>query len=926
MPAKDKLKSLLSKQERKVPDAVRLVEMNRVRNYNRDQQKRVYESEIRQVAAEQEAIKPASAKDIGSAFKLQVYILKLNQILQLKQETYQSLGLALEGTPLPTAAQLAATRQGTAAERQAAQGVVDRILRQGKLSKLQARGSTEGALATQFFSKADLLAAFNEMMAFVKTYMPDLTGDDRQMQQVNAAYFTPLKDLLIQVQGLYPNFFETMPEPPAARQNVGDRDRQTYELLRQQSMYMYALLGCMADFLEDENLRPIVASDVSLFIKENNVRQIFVSNPLGDGVRSQIVDINIRAQQEALQRAAAQQAADAAAQQARAAPMSQQLAERAQQGLDTEAAEQARQQLIADAAAGVQQRMPPVPPDVDPRFVGYNARNAGASARIAARGFTPSQRVLNVPSAMAEYAAQRQTMRVPDNQVFRNNLADNRDPTIRFVGNNDYSTTQITNGIRQFVAGNPQFKQIQGRPPAQPPGQQAGPAAAAAADLRAHSQGAEIVGVGDVAAAMNAAGRERALLARLVPLVKRVELAQNPPRIMSPSKPADVQEVLREIGTDQALQNEMDALVQGGQDQVNFIRAMLTSFRDTRAAYAQTEARDANEPGFANQQNRLYGQGLKSFVEKKGMFPSKMNPKHVAHFMKLNLKPEMIFKLMKKHGIRDGALMEEMEGSGIFDDIMHYGSKALDSVKSGAKDVWKGVKDNVKDALPSMSDVRRGISDIVPDQYKKHIPDSLQTTMFDKAKNFFGFGFDPLRPSENGGIPTRHREPFTQPATDKYGYRQGAAERMRIMPVDMELTSGLGRLRGGDQLRDTDPEVMRRQDHHDVFVTVAHDQPMHGYGVDGDEDDGMQGGLKQRLMGMPLAMFAHRGGQKSQFMPMFSGAELDPYADKFEGGAEGFYEEEEKPYDHDENPTPFRVRDENYKVNTGRLKKVTYKE
>lgn len=917
MPSKDKLKSLLSKQERKVPDAVRLVEMNRVRNYDRDQQKRVYESEIRQVAQEQEAIKPASAKDVGSAFKLQVYILKLNQILQLKQETYQSLGLALEGVPLPTAAQLAAVQQAqTPQARQAAQSVIDKIMRQGKLSKLHTRGSTEGALATQFFSKADLLAAFNEMMAFVKTYMPNLTGDDRQMQQVNSAYFTPLKNLIVQVQGLFPSFFETLPEPPAARQNAGNVDRQTYELLRQQSMTMYALMGCMADFLEDENLRPIVASDVSLFIKENNVRDIFVSNPLGDGLRSEVVDMNIRAQQQALQRAAQQAAADAAAQQARSAPMSQQLAERAQQGLDTEAEEQARQQLIADAAAGVQGRMPQQP--ADPVFTGYNGRNPELSARIAARGFQPSQRALNVPEVMAEYARQRVAMGVPNNQVFRDTVADNRDPTIRFVGNGDYSFTKITKGVRQFVAGNPQFKQIQGRP-----GQQQGGPAGPQRDVRTEAQFAQF----DTNEAVpQALGIQRGtpeydVSQTIINAIKGAENSENPPRVVNAKSAADVQAVYDLL--DVRNRPEYEQMFPTENAKIAEIRRLIRAMRDARIAFAQAQ----NLP--PTSERELHGMGLpelKNFVDKKGMFPSKMNPKHVAHFMKLNLQPEMIFKLMKKHGIRDGALAEELEGSGIFDDIMHYGSKALDSVKSGAKDIYKGVKDSVKDALPSMSDVRRGISDIVPDQYKKHLPDSLQTTMFDKAKNFFGFGFDPLRPSENGGIPTRHREPFTQPLTDKYGYRQGATQRMRIMPVDMELTSGLGRLRGGDQLRDTDVEIMRRSDHHDVYVPVAHDQPMHGYGVDGDEDDGMQGGLKQRLMGMPLAMFAPRGGKKTGFIPMFSGGELDPYADKFEGGAEGFYEEEEKPYDHDENPTPFRVRDENHKVNTGRLKKVTYKE
>lgn len=222
-----------------------------------------------------------------------------------------------------------------------------------------------------------------------------------------------------------------------------------------------------------------------------------------------------------------------------------------------------------------------------------------------------------------------------------------------------------------------------------------------------------------------------------------------------------------------------------------------------------------------------------------------------------------------------------------------------------------------------MSDVRRAVGKIVPDSFQKHMPDGLKQTFGDKAKNFFGFG-----PSEAGGISTRHREPFSAPNLDKYGYKQGAAQRMRIMPIDFEIHGGgLHRLKGGDQLRDNDPEVLRRQDHHDVLVPAVQEQPLHGYGRDGDEDDQMQGGLKGRLMGMPYSMFAPRGGRKEgAFLPMVCGGDLDPYADQFEGGAEGFYEEEEKPHDKDEDPTPFRVRNENYAVNTGRMKKVSYKE
>lgn len=368
---------------------------------------------------------------------------------------------------------------------------------------------------------------------------------------------------------------------------------------------------------------------------------------------------------------------------------------------------------------------------------------------------------------------------------------------------------------------------------------------------------------------------------------------------------------------------DLDAVAPDEARKKDLIRQVIRGMRDARSAYAQAQGMPSgNDPGAV--QNQLFGMGLpelKKFVEKKGMFPSKMNPKHVAHFMKLNIPPEEVFKLMKKHGIRDGALMEEMEGSGIFDDLKDLASSAWSSVKDTAKDTWRDVKSSVKDVLPSMSDIRRGVADIVPDQYQKHLPDALKPTLFDKAKNFFGFGA-----TEAGGIPNRHREPFSAPNLDKYGYRQGAAQRMRIMPVDKELVSGLHNLIGGDQLRDNDPEVLRRQDHHDVNVPASQQQPIHGYGHDGDEDDQMEGGLKQRLRGLPYSMFAPRGGQKDTFIPMFSGAELDPYGDTFEGGAESFYEEEEKPHDHDEDPTPFRVRDENYKVNTGRMKKVTYKQ
>jgi hypothetical protein len=41
----------------------------------------------------------------------------------------------------------------------------------------------------------------------------------------------------------------------------------------------------------------------------------------------------------------------------------------------------------------------------------------------------------------------------------------------------------------------------------------------------------------------------------------------------------------------------------------------------------------------------------------------------------------------------------------------------------------------------------------------------------------------------------------------------------------------------GDPFRDTDPEILRRANHHDVNVPAVQKQTVHGYGVNGDEDD-----------------------------------------------------------------------------------------
>jgi TPR repeat protein len=86
---------------------------------------------------------------------------------------------------------------------------------------------------------------------------------------------------------------------------------------------------------------------------------------------------------------------------------------------------------------------------------------------------------------------------------------------------------------------------------------------------------------------------------------------------------------------------------------------------------------------------------------------------------KLSIPPEMVFKLMEQHGIRDGALLEEMEGSSIFDSLKAKANGAFNSVKDGAS----GWADTISKNMPDMSGVRRAVGKIFPDSFQRHLPD-----------------------------------------------------------------------------------------------------------------------------------------------------------------------------------------------------------
>jgi len=272
----------------KVPNSVRVREMNDVKNYNRNQQQRVFDMSKRQVQSESESIKPIDAKDAGAAFKLQTYISKLQQILGQKADLFSQL----QASPFTDLNQL--------------------------------KGTTKQAgLLTMMTSKAELVQAYNEMVAYVALFFKDIQLDNRVRDRMYAAYFQPLIDQMRQLSQQYPSLFETLPAPERGRAQQPDtRQGKVYDLARKELRDMYSLLNVAADNIQDGIFRPIGPKDVAEYSRDNNVNATFSANPPPPGpiipsLASQQAQTQVNlAQQitEGNQRAALAQAAEIAAQ------------------------------------------------------------------------------------------------------------------------------------------------------------------------------------------------------------------------------------------------------------------------------------------------------------------------------------------------------------------------------------------------------------------------------------------------------------------------------------------------------------------------------------------------------------------------------------------------------------------------------------
>ena len=235
----DQLKDALRHQKTvPVSDAVRKREMDAVRNYNRNQQQKVFNLERRQANAYTQEQKDPSPEDVGSSFKLQQYIGKLNALLQQKSDIYSQLEVALPSMTTP--------------------------------EKL--RGASGEARASQsFLSRGEIDGAFNEMMSFITSYFGDINLNNRVREAIYQQFLTPLTAQFRETATLFPRFIGAIPQARARQADFATAKTS----LKEEAELIYAMFRVMADYIEDGIFRPVVKKDIDLRMKEEQVPAMF---------------------------------------------------------------------------------------------------------------------------------------------------------------------------------------------------------------------------------------------------------------------------------------------------------------------------------------------------------------------------------------------------------------------------------------------------------------------------------------------------------------------------------------------------------------------------------------------------------------------------------------------------------------------------
>lgn len=711
----DKLKKLLGITAKKVPDMVRAREMNDVRNYNRNQQAKVFENEKRQVARYADTNAPQSAKDIGSAFKLQVYTLKINGLLQAKQDSIRQIELVI----------------GTANAGQVTLGAS------------QLRDARLAPYLNTTFGKSEIIQTFNEMMAFIKTYMGDIFSNDRVRDNAYTSFLTPLSNAFIACANEYPDFYSSL---GVRGGQAGANDLTAKAIFRQQAIQVFSLLMTCAENINIQALRPITASDIDSYSTKNEVDDI--------------------------------------------------IANRGRAVVPGPAPLPPAPSILPDRPDE------PPPPQVDPRDPRFDDPNVPPAPQQPPQ--QPPQQ--GQPIQRADLNSTVQALLAFEQA----NPAGVQDPLRRTAYRADPNVNDGGKGFRQAFRAWNDLGVGQGNQFPPPTAQL-------------------------LAEGLRQLGQQR----RGQPAPAPQQGQQGGPAPVDPRTEANFD----------------------GFETNNIVLNALGVRTGTQVGDA-TETIINNVRGVENDQGRV------------------MNAKNDADV-------QAVYDLL------DTRVRQAYEAE--------YPTEAQK-------------KDRIREVIRAMRNAR------IAFVQRKNLPATSERQLYGMGMSGGEFH------EEDRRQPARHREPFDN-FFDERGYRQGAVHRMTTMFVPEYEVRGCGfnRLKGGDQLADHDPELLRRQDHHDVslYRPVVTQQPIHGYGHDGDEDTQYEGGLKQRLR-KPIAtdviarpyhkdpMLVHRVEDHDEFQPK----------DIFNGLAH--YSELEKPADMDEDPNPFRVRTENHKVNTGKMKKVTY--
>ena len=854
----------------RVPNSVRVREMRDVKDYNRNQQQRVFDMEKRQVQSESESIKPIDAKDAGAAFKLQTYISKLQQILGQKADLFSQL----QASPFTDLNQL--------------------------------KGTTKQAgLLTMMTSKAELVQAYNEMVAYVALFFKDIQLDNRVRDRMYAAYFQPLIDQMRQLADQYPALFGDLPAPERARAPQPDtRQGKVYDLARKELRDMYSLLNVAADNIQDGIFRPIGPKDVAEYTRDNDVNATFAKNPPPPGpvvpslaVRQAEQQVNLAQQiTEGNQRAAMAQAAEIADQNPydprgdpSLSPQQQAAYSRLQAFLDSQnrapdaviplrGIQELQQDVVAGrmtrdealgyigimfqagsalgattqaqneaaALAADQGNLGPLTDLLDgrvaPQIQLYNdwitSRGVLAPPGEAPQQPEPSPRPqpggapepqrqpalqaaseAQIDAAVQRFAQQTQfpaDERMPAQDSGTGNFGGERWRPITRIRDGilkpqglDATSAEIKRAIGRRNASIP--KKTPGKKPKKPEPGQAGPAPVPRVQYDSFN------------IPQNNSAEARALISAIL----RAE--EDKPGLLDSQSQEDADLVLRILERDN--QNAFDALLASQGDDRGLARmdVVLPMVAAVNAA-KRTAARNDNRP-----EGDYVGLGMSG-----GRLRSHQN-------------------------------LRGREGR----ELDFVPAKALNS------------------AAPPVS---------------------------------FGYG-------------SHHRPKFAwEEQEERAGGRYVRQDRVPYL-----MNGGLGMVNpdseiGTYQVLRMAGEVGRGMSGgvylpKEYVVQPAGEKEFFGYGVDGDNDVfGMEGGygsLKRRLAGGMVNPFAV--SRDYHYKPVSDGYDdandfaYGNHEEPLEGAQQAHEEEEEKPVDLDENPNPFRVRNENYKVNTGKMKKVSYK-